>query len=142
MVFQLTDNAPRLLDTSVLSLFFKRPGQKSGLRSQLYVRDLLDHTLAVSFITKGELYAWTIARKWGSHRVAEMEKDLNDLVLLPWHDSVALHYARIQTQSPKASNDAWIAACAIAYGCVLVTDDSDFDDIAGLQVISHHNEGR
>ena len=142
MVLPLGNNPPRLVDTSVLSLFFKRRGQKSGLRSQLYVPDLNNHTLAISFITKGELYLWTLVRGWGSQRVAEMEKTLSNLVTLPWHDSVAHHYARIQAQYPRASNDAWIAACALAYGCVLVTDDDDFFGIPGLQIISHHDEGR
>lgn len=137
-----TGDAPRLLDTSVLSLFFKRRDQNSWLRSQLYMPDLTGHTLAISFITKGELYAWTLVRKWGSQRVMEMERTLNNLVTLPWHDSVAHHYARIQTQAKKQQNDAWIAACALAYGCTLVTDDNDFNGIAGLQIISHANEGR
>ena len=141
-MFSPTDDAPRLVDTSVLSLFFKRRDQKSWLRSQLYVPDLTDRTLAISFITKGELYAWTLARKWGSQRVTEMERTLSKFVTLPWHDSVAHHYARIQTQYKKQHNDAWIAACALAYGCILVSDDNDFHSIPGLQVISHFDEGR
>ena len=136
------EDAPILLDTSVLSLFFKRREQRSSRRSQLYEPHLIGRTVAISFITKGELYAWTIARKWGSHRVTMMERALSRLVTLPWHDSVARHYARIQTQSRRKQNDAWIAACALAYGCTLVTDDSDFDGIAGLQVITHYDEDR
>ena len=135
-------DAPRLVDTSVLSLFLKKDDQQSQLRTQLYVPDLLNHTLTVSFITIGELYAWTIFRKWGSRRISEMEQALNKMVKLPWHDSVAHHFARIQTQTPKGINDAWIAACALAYGCVLVTDDNDFRDIPGLNIISHSDEGR
>ena len=135
-------DAPRLVDTSVLSLFLKQDDQPSQRRSQLYLPDLLNHTLAVSFITIGELYAWTMSRKWGSRRITEMEQALNRMVKLPWHDSVAHHYARIQTQTPKGINDAWIAACALAYGCVLVTDDNDFRGIHGLQIISHSDESR
>ena len=137
-----TEDAPRLVDTSVLSLFFKRRDQKSWLRSQLYVPDLTGRTLAISFITKGELYAWTLVRKCVSRRVTEMERTLSQFVTLPWHDSVAHHYARIQTQTKKQQNDAWIAACALAYGCTLVTDDNDFYGIAGLQLISHFDDGR
>ena len=137
-------DTPRLVDTSVLSLFLKGDDQLSGERAQLYVPDLLNKTLAVSFITIGELYALTILRKWSSHRITEMEQFLSaNMVKLPWHDSVAHHYARIQTSStPKQINDAWIAACALAYGCVLVADDNDFHGIAGLQIISHANEAR
>ena len=135
-------DAPRLVETSVLSLFLKEDDQRSGVRSQLYVPDLVNRTLALSFITIGELYAWTMVRKWSSRRIADMEQTLKKMVKLPWHDAVAHHYARIQTQTPKSSNDAWIAACALAYGCVLVTDDNDFHGIAGLSIISHVNEGR
>ena len=142
MVEPTPADAPRLIETSVLSLFLKTDDQQSRIRSQLYVPDLLNHTLAVSFITIGELYAWTIFRKWGSRRISDLEQALNHMVKLPWHDSVAHHYARIQTRTPKGSNDAWIAACALAYGCVLVTDDNDFQGIPDLQIISHATEGR
>ena len=141
-MFPPADDSPRLVDTNVLSLFFKEHDQKSRLRAQLYEPDLVGHILAISFVTKGELYLWTLVRKWGSQRVSRMEEKLSNLVTLPWHDAVAHRYARIQHQSPKKSNDAWIAACALAYGCTLVTDDSDFAGIADLQIISHHDEGR
>lgn len=142
MAIPTSADAPRLVDTSVLSLFLKKPDQPSQLRSQLYVPDLLNKTLTVSFITIGELYTWAMSQKWGVRRISEMEEALNKMVKLPWHDSVARHYARIQTTTPKSINDAWIAACALAYGCVLVTDDNDFYGIPGLQIISHSNEGR
>lgn len=142
MATPTSTDAPRLVDTSVLSLFLKKDDQLSQLRSQLYVPDLLNKTLTVSFITIGELYAWATFRNWGPLRISEMEQALNKMVKLPWHDSVARHYARIQTTTPKGINDAWIAACALAYGCVLVTDDNDFYGIPGLQLISHANEGR
>ncbi|MCH9039856.1 MAG: PIN domain-containing protein, partial [Chloroflexi bacterium] len=51
-------------------------------------------------------------------------------------------WALIQSSTPKSANDAWIAACALTYGCTLVTDDNDFHGIQGLNLISHVNEGR
>lgn len=137
MVTSAASDSPLLLDTSVLSLFFK-----TDQRSQLYAPDIQGRILAVSFITIGELYRWTIERKWGQSRIRRLEARLNNMVKLPWHDSVARHWAQIQTETPKSANDAWIAACARAYGCTLVTNDNDFSDIRGLQVISHANEGR
>jgi predicted nucleic acid-binding protein len=66
-----------------------------------------------------------------------MEKRLKLMVVLPNSDAVALHWARIQSSTPKADNDAWIAACALEYGLTLVTDDKNFEGIQGLKIICH-----
>ena len=49
------------------------------------------------------------------------------------------HYANVKLARQRKGlsmddNDLWIAATAIAFGAVLVTRDSDFDSIDGLQV--------
>lgn len=36
---------------------------------------------------------------------------------------------------------ACVAACALAYGCTLITDDTGFADIQGLGVVCHHHSG-
>jgi predicted nucleic acid-binding protein len=55
---------PLLLDTSVVSLFFKN----DDTRAALYLPDLQGRILAISFITVAELRRWTIERKWGQPR--------------------------------------------------------------------------
>ena len=128
-----TDDPLLLLDTSVVSLFF-RPGDT---RAALYLPELQGKFLSISFVTIGELHRWAIQRKWGARRIEEMQQRLQLMVTLPYSDAVSLQWARIQTSTPKADNDAWIAACALVYGCTLVSDDSDFVGIQGIPIISH-----
>ncbi len=125
---------PLLLDTGIFSLFLKR----TDSRKALYFPDMEGHILAISFVSVGELYRWPIERRWGQRRIADLEDHMRRVVVLPWHDSVARQWARIMAETPdRGQNDAWIAACAIIYGCTLVTDDHKFQSIRGLTVITH-----
>ena len=48
----------------------------------------------------------------------------------------ALLISRLRTVGRKAPiNDSWIAATAIAHRVPVVTQDSDYDDIPGIEVI-------
>lgn len=129
---------PLLLDTSVLSLFFKR----NTTRAVLYEPDLRGKRLAVCFVTIAEIHRWAILHHWGQARIAKFEEALGGMVILPSNDEVSRHWALIQSSTQRSANDAWIAACALTYGCTLVTDDNDFHGIQGLSIISHVNEGR
>ncbi len=127
-------NIPVLLDTNVFSFFLKNDS-----RAALYLPDIQGKLLAVSFVTVGELYRWAYLRKWGFRRVQELEERLRKVVMLSAHEGVARHWAHIQSVLGRhlPDNDAWIAACALAYGCVLVTHDHRFIELPGLSIISH-----
>lgn len=126
---------PLLLDTNILSLFFK----SNDTRTEIYLPHLEGKMLAVCFITVGEMFRWTMMRhhQWAPERVRGLEERLRLLVNLPSNDAVGRQWARIQTSTPKGENDAWIAACAMTYGCTLVTDDNAFRDIQGLNIICY-----
>nr|WP_281277676.1 PIN domain-containing protein [Nocardia pseudobrasiliensis] len=48
----------------------------------------------------------------------------------------ALLVSQLRAARRKApTNDTWIAATAIAYGIPVVTQDGDYDDMPGLEVI-------
>ena len=127
--------SPMLLDTNILSLFFKA----NDTRAAVYLPHLEGKLLAVCFITVGEIFRWTMVRnhQWGPARVNGLEERLRLMVHLPSNDAVARQWARIQTSTPKGENDAWIAACAITYGCTLVTDDKAFQEVQGLDIICY-----
>lgn len=51
-------------------------------------------------------------------------------------DTWALLISRLRAAGRKAPiNDSWIAATAIAHGVPVVTRDSDYDEMPGVQVI-------
>lgn len=125
---------PLLVDTSVFSFFFK-----GDTRAELYRPDVEGKLITVSFATLGELASWALTRGWGSRRIGEMELALKKVVTLRWNEEVIGHWARIQSTRgiTVGDNDAWTAACAFAYGCIVVTHDNDFHRIPGLEIISH-----
>ncbi|MBI4202718.1 MAG: PIN domain-containing protein [Chloroflexi bacterium] len=99
---------------------------------------MVGHILAISFVTVGELFRWPVERNWGARRIEELEERMRETVWLPWQESVAREWARLMANNPNlGQNDAWVAACAKAYDCTLITDDKSFLSINGLTVIVH-----
>ena len=88
---------PLLLDTSVVSLFFKA----NDTRAALYTSDLQGRVLAICYVIVGELQRWAIQRKWGQARIDDMEHRLKLMVNLPSIDTVSRQWARIQTSYSK-----------------------------------------
>lgn len=69
-----------LLDTDVFSFLIRR----GDSRAHLYQEEVRDNTVALSFVSVGELYVWVSKRKWGAHRVASLEEQLRAAVIVPF----------------------------------------------------------
>jgi predicted nucleic acid-binding protein len=135
-------DGPLVIDTDVLSwVIWSRERYKE-------FEALIDgHVLAVAFATVGEVRAGAINAAFGPKRVAELERRLRQLVVLPANDAVttvfADLYARFRDQLRGGGvNDMWIAACALAANprpLPIVTGNlSDFQIISGafpLQIV-------
>lgn len=98
--------------------------------------------LRVSVITIGELRQGVLSAEEAEVRAARLDTLTRVLSLEPVSvtDSVAESWAllRVQLRSRGRSmpiNDSWIAATAIALGIPVVTQDADYDDVPGLDVI-------
>ncbi|OGN90293.1 MAG: hypothetical protein A2158_06615 [Chloroflexi bacterium RBG_13_46_14] len=130
-----TVNDNLLLDTSVFSLLLK----KNDSRAALYKPDIQGKILSISFVTVGELYRWAYTHNWGPLRLQQLEDWLHKVVVINTHEEIAKQWARIQSIPGQRhpDNDAWVAACALVHGCILVTHDRDYQNIPGLQIISH-----
>jgi tRNA(fMet)-specific endonuclease VapC len=61
-----------LLDTDVFS-YLIRPGDTRG---DLYRPLVKGKTVALSFISVGELYVWAEVRNWGPQKIADFEERL------------------------------------------------------------------
>ncbi len=104
--------------------------------------DAVPERLGVSFVTVGELRAGVLAAVDADARGRRLQTLLIALALdpIPVDDPVAEAWARLQVdlrqrQLRMPINDSWIAATAIAYGVPIVTQDDDYDDVPGLEVI-------
>ena len=129
-----------VVDTCVLS-YVSKPADS---RCEPYRRHLEGRTIALSFITIGEIYAGIKKKGIGEKRQAEIEERIRAAVVIPLDIKVCRAYAEICNLKTDAGtarliqdNDRWIAACALAYGLRLVThNNKHFKGIPGLVLIT------
>ncbi len=125
-----------IADTNVVSYLMKG----TALGDQ-YKRHLAGKLVGIVFVTVGELHYGAEKNGWGENRRRKLEDHLKNFVVLPYHNEIARIYARVVVEREKVGRpiswpDAWIAATALWHRAPLVTHDSDFEGIAGLQLIT------
>jgi tRNA(fMet)-specific endonuclease VapC len=126
-----------LLDTDVLS-FLSKPGDSRG---ELYRPRVKGKTIALSLVSVGELYVWTIRRKWSASRIAALERHSQTLLVVPYDLELCREYGRVKASLPAgrvvAANDLWIATSAIRHSIPLLTHNrKHFEGIPRLQLTS------
>ena len=102
----------------------------------------LPDEIGVSVITIGELRAGVLAAgdvETRSRRLGTLTEALA-LQPLPVDDQVSESWARLRlllrdSNQRMPVNDSWIAATALSLGVPVVTQDDDYADITGLDVI-------
>jgi predicted nucleic acid-binding protein len=102
----------------------------------------LPDVLAVSIITIGELRAGVLAASdvgVRDQRLSTLEAAM-EMTPLPVDDAVASAWARLRVELRNLGkrmplNDSWIAATALAHHLAITTQDEDYDDVPGLQVV-------
>ena len=127
-----------VLDTDAASLL------QRGQLEPGYARDLPGQTLAITFVTVGEMHKGMALRNWGARRRADLEAWLHRFLLLPYSEDVARRWGELaataQTRGrPRPVNDTWIAACCLVDDIPLLTlNRSDFEDFGrhdGLRLL-------
>ena len=128
-----------VLDTDVASAILRQRVPESLAWS------LVGRTLAITFVTVGELWKWTLVRQWGPQRAAGMQAFLSRVVVLPYSATVARTWGELQAHAqrrgrPQSANDTWIAACCLVRELPLamlnIKDFSDFAEHEGLMLVS------
>ena len=134
-----------LLDTTVASLLHPKR-RNSNLRA-LYEPDLVGQTLALSFQSVAELWAWAEERNCGARERRRLGTFLSRFLIIPYDDDLARWWAWVSVVCRRQgrrleAGDAWIAATAVHRRIELVTHDSDHVTIRvpGLRVLSHVGE--
>ena len=104
--------------------------------------DRLPDEIAVSIITIGELRAGVLAAADINTRDRRLSTLMRALELqpIPVDENVADAWARLRILLRDHGlrmpvNDSWIAATALALGVPIVTQDADYLELAGLDVI-------
>ena len=126
-----------LLDTDVVSFFLK-----SDSRANRYASIVQGNRLALSFMTVAELFQWAAVRNWGQSRIADLEKSLQNYLIIPVDIEVCRIWGNLRAERQAigkviSPQDAWIAATGIRHDLPLVTNNAkDFQNISKLQVIT------
>jgi toxin FitB len=127
-----------VLDTDVTSALLRRRTPES-LASRL-----TGQVPAITFVTVGELTAWTHIRRWGPRRLADIRAFIDGLLVLPYDRRVAQRWGELQAYArlrgrPRPANDTWIAACCLTRDLPLATlngkDFADFAEHEGLRLL-------
>jgi predicted nucleic acid-binding protein len=99
-------------------------------------------SVAVSAITIGELRLGVLAAPDDAVRALRLRTLTRALAFdpVPVDDSVAIAWAELRAALRAVGrkmplNDSWIAATAIAHGLPVATQDDDYDDVPGLEVV-------
>jgi predicted nucleic acid-binding protein len=127
-----------VLDTDAASRLQK------GQLSRAVAGTLVGATIALTFVTVGELLKWAEVRSWGTPRRAELDRWLDSLPVLPVDQAACRQWgvlaaAAEQRGRPRPVNDMWVAACCLAADLPLVTynraDFEDFEQYHGLRML-------
>ena len=128
----MNDGKLLLLDTSVVLHVLRGKATGEALDKTYGLRARPDRPL-ISIITVGELLAFANRRGWGTAKVNQLHKHVEELVVVDVRNrSVLEKYAEIHAfmvdhGHPIGDNDVWIAATAAAAGAALLTTDNDFN---------------
>ena len=133
----VTDTHLYLLDTNIMSDLMRNPEGMAAQRFRSVLTDGETCTLCTSVIVQCELLFGLRRRthpRWQTH----YQLLLGSVTVMPLEPEVAAHYAQLRAQleqagTPVGANDTLIAAHALALGATLVTADTEFARIAGLQ---------
>jgi len=125
-----------LLDTDVFSYL-----NKGGTRADLYRPHVKGKTIALSFITVGELFFWTVKRKWSPKRIALLEEHIKAAVIVPYDFELCREFGRVKESLAPGRivpvNDLWIATCAIRHSMPLLTHNpKHFSEIPRLRIVT------
>ena len=138
----MSDSTRIILDTNIVSYLMK-----GGRYAEMYMGYIQGKSLAITFITVGELYFGAEKRKWGDKKRKQLETTLRNFFVIPYDREIACCYGQLVAERHRkgksiAVNDAWIAACAVRHKTVLVTHNpKDFTDITGLEIFTEYVKG-
>jgi len=109
-----------VLDTDAASDYIKG-GSASSVAGRLVGR-----TMALSFVTVGEMVKWPELYGWGERRREHLVQWLESVDVVVGDEAVAHLWGRIFARAQRAGrtppiNDSWIAASCLSYGLPLLT---------------------
>ena len=122
-----------LLDTNIVVAHFRKPGTHDQALNR--------HELHLPYVVAAELYAGALRSQKPEQNRELIDTFLESASVLACDLDTAKRYAVIWSElagkgSPIPQNDIWIAALAVQHELPLVTNDSHFQHIDDLDLIT------
>ena len=121
-----------LIDNNAISNFFSGFFSEKGMD---FMSEVLDQTPIISVITEIEALSWIHPDKSKEQIIKAFVQDANVLGLT---SAVVTQCVSIRRSRKIKTPDAIMVATAIVHNLTLITSDSDFNNIQGLDVINPH----
>src|SRR5262249_25309203 len=111
-----------LVDTDVFTYLTR----DNDPRGDAYRPHVTGKTVAVSFITVGEIHFGAQKRGWGAKTLSKFLERLKAVVVVPYDIEVCKTYGKLKAALAAVGltvddSDLWIAACAIRHSIPLVS---------------------
>ena len=115
---------PALVDADVFS-YLDRDRDGIGRHYERYLRG---HARLIAFCTVGEILSGAYRNNWGQKRLEALRLRIGEYGVLSPTEQIADAWARIRAESlslgvQMSSEDAWLAACALANEVDIVTNN-------------------
>ena len=126
-----------LLDTNILLAYIRYSLLGQYIEAH-YGLETIQPSPLISIVTEGEIRAFTLKRGWGLRKIADMQRCLASLSVVPLpFGGIVEAYAEIDNYCERngfvlSKNDLCIAATAHVMGATILTTDRDFDPLHGL----------
>jgi predicted nucleic acid-binding protein len=101
------------------------------------------HQIFLAAVTVAELRYGALVAGWGTSRRERLEQSIAATTVVPVSDALLTAMAELRhacrqaghaLHEPVHANDLWIAATAIHIGAPLLTADTVFDGVSGLNL--------
>ncbi|MHB9147787.1 MAG: type II toxin-antitoxin system VapC family toxin [Candidatus Amoebophilus sp.] len=122
-----------LIDNNVISSYLEGNFKESAIQ---FISEVIDQGPNLSVITEIEALSWINPDKSKEAILQAFIEEANILYIT--HDIVK-ECVRIRRNKKMKTPDALIAATAIIYNMILLTSDTDFNNIPTLQVVDPHS---
>jgi predicted nucleic acid-binding protein len=122
-----------LIDNNAISNFFSGLLPEKGMD---FMTTVFDQTPVISVITEIEALSWVSPDK---NKESIVKDFINDAAILAITPAVVARCVAIRRSRKIKIPDAIIAATAMVHHLILITSDTDFKNISGLQTIDPFN---
>ena len=139
-------DAAVLLDTDVFSALFGMPREmalKRGFPLDRWAEQLQGTRVTISFQTHAEVLAGALYGRWSDRRIGDMRARLDVTPTIDEDREVVEAFAELTAACKRSglalhakmhTGDRWVAACAIAKGLPLLSQDGIFAGAPGLSL--------